>query len=175
MVEIIPKQIREVAREQKLIFYVLIGLAVLLLLTYLVLGLFQGRSERYLQSLKDEALAERTPEIVVLENEVADYKQKIDSFSPFLESHILNSKLFEFLEDKAHPRIYFPEISIDSVSPKVGLTGRADSFLSLGQQLIIFSEDPMVKNVSLSTLSLNRAGGVNFHISLSMDEEILRY
>jgi Tfp pilus assembly protein PilN len=175
MVEIIPKKVDETPSWQKILFYVLVLVAVLLIITYFVLFYLQNQAEVTLSSLEARLQEVRDPEVSKMEAKVISYKKKVDDFAPFLNTHIMNSNFFNFLERNAHPQVVFKDLSLNADIGRVTLSGKTDNFLSLGQQLAVLDESPMVKNLVLSHVSLNDKGGVDFNLNLLLDENIFRY
>ncbi|XOB40282.1 MAG: hypothetical protein ACKKMR_03165 [Candidatus Nealsonbacteria bacterium] len=175
MVEIIPRPIKKIVRWEEILFYFLVFLIMAVIVIYFVLGSLQERAQSKLQDLEEGLSQGRTPQMTALEQEALYYKVKIDEFSPFLEKHTLSSKFFDFLESRTHPKIFFFQINLNPGNSKVLLSGLADSFLSLGQQLLILSKDPMVESINLSNVSLGETGGIEFAFDMVLAEEVFRY
>ncbi|MCP6719499.1 MAG: hypothetical protein KJI71_04725 [Patescibacteria group bacterium] len=175
MVEVIPKPVKKTPSWQIILFYFSIALVIILIFAYLALGSLQGDLEEGLQTLKDRLSEDETSQRIDLEKEVLGYKTKIDDTLPLLQQHVLSSKFFDFLESRTHPKTFFSKISLSPGRSKVTLSGLTDSFLALGQQLLILNEDPLVKNSKLIKVSLFEEGGVEFEISILLDETLFRY
>ncbi len=175
MVEIIPKKTDETPSWQKILFYALILIAVLLVATYFILFYLHNKAEVTLNDLEARLQEIRDPEVSKMEEEVISYKKKIDNFAPLLDSHIINSNFFNFLEDNTHPKVAFADLILSTDTGLATLSGKTDNFLSLGQQLAIFDDNPMVKNLVLSHISLNDKGGVDFHLNMMMNQDIFKY
>lgn len=175
MVEIIPKPVKEIPRWQKILFYSSIVFTALLILALFILGSIQRDSQYYIQSLEEKLSEGKTPQRMALEKQVLDYKAKIDNFSPYMAQHVISSNLFEFLESKTHPRVFFSEISSRPRDSKVILSGLTDSFLSLGQQVLILNEEPSVESLELKNVSLSVGGGIGFSLEILLNVEIFRY
>ncbi len=175
MVEIIPKKTDETPSWQKILFYGLVLIAVLLIITYFVLFYLQNKAEGTLSDLEARLQEVREPEVSRMEAEIISDKKKIDDFAPFLESHVLTSNFFNFLEKNTHPKVVFADLNISINIARVTLSGKTDNFLSLGQQLAIFDDNPMVDNLVLSHISLNDKGGVDFHLNMLLNQNIFKY
>ncbi len=175
MIEIIPKPIEKAPILQRILLYFSIGLAVALIIANFLLGSAQKDAEFYYKTLEEQLKRGRTPERVALEKEVLEYKAKIENITPFLEQHIVSSKFFEILENKTHPRIFFFEIKLNAREQIVALSGLVDSFQTLGQQLSILEEEPLIKEAVLTNIILTERGGIEFTLDLFLKSGTLRY
>lgn len=175
MVEIIPKPIRKVPVWQMALFYFSVFLLIATIVSYFVLSLQERGTESRLQELERILVESKTSEMIALEKEILTYRRKINAFAPLLAEHILNSKFFDLIESRTHPRVYFSQVNISSREVKVVLAGKTDSFLTLGQQLLIFEEEPLIEEVYLSQVSIDKEGDINFGLSFVFNPEVFRY
>jgi len=175
MVNLIPKRVKKISKNQKILLYFLVFSVISLTTSYVFLISLEKRAQANLEDLEQQIFAQKTTELASLESTIKSYKKEVDEFAPYLNSHILITKFFDFLEGNTHPRVYFNQMGLMSSSASVSLSGRADSFLSLGQQLMIFNENSIVKNVSLSNISLSEEGSIVFNVGLSLDSSLFKY
>ena len=173
MVEIIPRKAAPLPLWQKILFYSLIVLLLGTIVSYFVLDHFQKKSLETLQNLEEAIAKEKTPEKTALGKAISDYQKKINNFSVLLSRHPKSSKFFGFLEKTSHPQVLFSKVNLN---PKEGLatvSGQAETFSVLGQQLQILKSDPSdtLKNASLSKISLGERGEIEFILILSFDPE----
>lgn len=175
MVEIIPKSFEEIPSWQRILLYSLVFLLIAVIVSLFLLTNFQKESESYLKTLKERLLEEGAPKVAELEEEILDYKKKIEDFSSLFENHILNTKFFDFIENKVHPQVFFSEINLDSKNSSLNLNGVTDSFLSLGQQISVFRKEELIKELVLSNISISEKGGIEFNLTISFEEELFRY
>jgi hypothetical protein len=175
MVEIIPKSFEEIPAWQRILLYFLIFLLIAIIIIYFLLGNFQKESEAYFKNLEKRLSEEKAPQIAELREENLDYKKRIEDFSLLFENHVLNKQFFEFIEAKSHPKVFFSEVNLNSQNLQASLFGLTDSFLSLGQQVLIFREDELVKDLILSNVSIGKTGGVEFDLELFFKEELFNH
>ncbi len=175
MVEIIPKSFEEIPSWQRNLLYFLIFLLIAIIVGFFVLRNLKEKSEKDLDALEERLSQEGVFRVVDLEKEIFDYKRKLEDFSFLFENHILNTKFFDFMESKTHPQVFFSETNLKSKSSRVSLYGLADSFLSLGQQISIFKQEELVKDVILSDVSISKKGGIEFNLDILFKEELFRY
>ena len=175
MVEIIPRPVKKADKWQKILFYLLIFLTVVLTGVYFLLASLGKSSEIYAEELEVKLTQGRTAERIALEEENFDYKKKIEAVAPFLETHVLSSKFFEFLENNTHPRIFFSRINLNIEEAKVIFFGKTDSFSTLEQQLSAFNKNSLVESLLLTKASLNKEGGIDFDLEVFLNATIFKY
>lgn len=175
MVNLIPKPAKKITKNQKILLYFLVFLVISLTVAYVLLISMKKEANARITELENQIEAQKTEDFAEIEETVKEYKSRVDEFTPFLEGHNILTKFFEFIEDNTHPRVYFSQLSLTANSSSVNLAGEADSFLSLGQQLIIFNKNDLVDGVSLSNISLSDQGGVLFSLRLILDNSLFRY
>lgn len=178
MVEIIPKPKEEVSIWTKILFYFSLIILLGTIVVFFVLSNLQKKSENYIQNLEKKILSLRTKEIISLERELQTKKQKIEDFSQILSKHILVSKFFTLLEENTHPKISFSKMDLDLLNKKVSLSGLAEDFTVLNQQIQIFEK--ITTKVDLTQLSFlkeetKKEGKIGFSLDLYFDEKIFKY
>ncbi len=174
MVEIIPRKAAPLSFRLKILFYVLVGLLVGAVLIFFVLRHLQGKSLAKLSDLEGEISKEKTFERLIEEEEILNYQKKIKDFGLLLERHSLSSKFFDFLERVTHPRIWISQISLGPGEEVASLTGQAESFTALGQQIQILKSQTLVKEANLTKISLGKKGEVEFILNLSFDSAFFK-
>ena len=172
--EIIPKKTPQIPQWLNYSFYLSLLLLIIVIIAIFVLNSSINNSRKVLTELDNAIKAERTQERIVLEAEVQTYVKKIGDFSGIVDQHLNNSKVFLFLQNNCHPQVWFSQLSLDSRESKVSLSGSTRSFESLGQQILIFKEKEVVENVNLEKVSINKDGGIDFGLSLSLNPNIFK-
>jgi len=174
MVEIIPKPVSKPSSWFNSLFYFSVVLLFIAILSIFLLNQFQKKAVLTLKNLEVLLTQIKTQERINLEKELIGYQKKIEDFSFLLQGHSLDSKLFGFLENITHPKVYFSSLNFNSDEKKVILNGETESFQTLGQQLLIFKAEPLVKEVNLSKISIGREGKIDFAFSFSFSPEIFK-
>lgn len=172
-IEIIPKPLKKVSVWFNILFYISIGLLISAILSYFLLDYFQRNTNQVLKEIEASLLVSRTPEEQELERSIVQYQRKIDDFVLIFNRHQTNSNSFTFLEEITHPNVVFSQF--DLTKPSLSLSGTAENFVVLGQQLSIFQENPKILKTNLSTISLGKEGGVGFTFTLSLSPEIFEF
>lgn len=172
MVELIPKK-REIQLPHWLdvLFYVAIGIFIFSILGWFIITRIEDAAQKDLQVAKEKISREHSPERQAMKAEVLLYKKKIEDFAALLDTHYQTSKFLQHLEGRVHPKVWFSEIALDVEKFTVKLVGNADSFQTVGQQIMIFEGDKLLKNVNLSSLSSGKEG-IQFSLDFSFDKAI---
>ncbi len=108
------------------------------------------------------------------EGEVFPIKQKIDDFNELLLGHKKPLKIFEFLERICLPNVWFSTFNFTFEKGELTIFGQADSFVTIEQQVLILKQEPLVKDLNLSGLSMSEEGGINFTLLLTFDSQIFK-
>jgi uncharacterized protein YneF (UPF0154 family) len=174
VVEIIPRKAAPLPFWLKILFYVLVILLVGAILTFFILGHLQKKTLTELQNLEEEISQEKTPQKLSQEEEILSYQKKIKDFGLLAKSHFLPSKFFDFLERRSHPRIWISQISLAPGQAQVSLTGQAESFTALGQQIQILKRENLLKEINLTKISLGKKGEIEFTLDLSFDQKFFK-
>ncbi len=169
MVEIIPKETPPIPKWLNILFYFALALLIFSIVSYFILGSSLRNAQKNLVDLKNTLAGEETPEKIALEKEVLNYDKKVKDFSRLIVQHLTSSKIFVFIEKTCHPKVWFSRFSLDPRSGQATFSGKAQSFESLGQQLLILKDESLVKSLGLKKVSIGKEGEINFELSLSLD------
>ena len=165
-IEIIPKPPKKVPFRLNILSYISIGLLVSTILSYFLLDYFQKNVNQDLEEITASFLVPRTPQEQELEGSIVQYQRKINDFVLIFNRHQTNSSFFTFLEEITHPNVIFSQF--DLTKPSVSLSGTAENFVVLGQQLLIFQNNSKILKTNLSTISLGEEGRIGFTFNLTL-------
>jgi hypothetical protein len=147
----------------------------------LILGLggsyfyFEQGSRKLTRQIEEKEMAiVKTPEEIILEESVLSKERKINAFAGLLSGHNKVANVFAFLESVCHPQVWFSDFNFSSGQNSVTVKGKAASFVVLGQQISILKNEQILKNVTLSDLSMSEEGGITFSIQLTLDPQIYK-
>jgi hypothetical protein len=167
-IEIIPKPPVKAPSWQNILFYFSIALLITSVFSYFGLDYLLKKNKIVYQELEEALAREKTAEETALENRVFGYQKRINDFSKLINKHLYASKVFPLLESVCHPKVWFSDFDFSLKDYMVVVSGEAESFSALGQQLMIFEKEPLIKETNLSQLSLGAEGGITFTINLSL-------
>jgi len=172
MVEIIPKQIRKTPLWQDILFYSSLIILILSVVIYFMLGNFLKNSSQTRDLLKNEAERKKTEEEQKLEDMVIGYQRKIEEFSKLIENYQQTSNIFDFLQKFSHPKVWFSKLEVSRGENQLLLGGSTENFEVLGQQFLIFKNNPLIKNISLANISITKDGKIEFNLRLRLDPQL---
>lgn len=173
-IEIIPKEAAKLPLWQNILLYISIALVLACISSYFVLTYFIKKSDLIFQDLEKALTEARTPQQIALEEEILDYQEKIEDFSSLLLNHKKSSNFFDFLEEIIHPKVFFSEASLNIMGNQVELTGQAESFRVLGEQLLIFRNAKFIKNLSLPEVRIGKEGKIEFNFNISLNPNLFK-
>jgi hypothetical protein len=96
-------------------------------------------------------------------------RQKLDDFSKILADRKISTGFFNKLESAVLPEVYFSDCELDLDKMTAGLSGHADNFQALGQQIMLFENSKNnIKKVNLGKVDINKEGGIDFDVSFEV-------
>ena len=164
MAEIIPKELPKLPGWLNILFYVLIFLFIVSIAAFFILNNSLNNSFKNLEDLESIVIENRTPEDASLEAEILSYKEKIQDFKFISEGHKANTKSFTFLEEVAHPFVWFSSYELFAKESKLLLSGKSKDFESIGQQLLVLGEKEELNDFKLTSASVNKEGQIDFDL-----------
>ena len=174
MIEIIPKPKISIPLWLSILFYSSIVTVILLITGFFVINSFEKKAADTLSTIENLLSQSRTIEEAALEKRVFSYRDKINDFAILVDQRKDAVKFFDLIEKITHPKVWFSNTSVDIKSSKVILAGQADSFPTVGQQIMIFKNEPMIKKTNLDSLHFDRGGMVGFSVSFSLDPKVFK-
>jgi hypothetical protein len=173
-IEIIPKAQVKKPLAINYLYYFALALLISSFFIWFILNQMIKSSNVALEKI-EKSLADEKATKKALEDEVLNYKDKINDFSFIFSSHKMNTKFFNFLESITHPKVFFSDFTFNPAKGKVSFSGKTDSFESLGQQILILKEQKNIKELVLSKVGLGKEGGIEFSIDFSFDPEVVAF
>lgn len=137
---------------------------------------YQGVLENDLQILTgDLDKIKKEFELVSLED-FSKIAVSIETAKTILAGHKAVSRVFDFFEKNTLPEVRFLNFNYElGEQPSLGLSGEAEGFLVLAQQVLILRKNEFLKNISLSNLSLKKGGLVGFTLTMILDPKFIKY
>jgi hypothetical protein len=109
-----------------------------------------------------------------LEATLLNTADKMKDFSKVLSEHKYTSKFFEFLKKYSHPKVQFFSLELNNKNRRVDLSGKAESFHSLGEQILIFRRNKDIQKLRVHNIYLDRDGKVNFSLTFSFSKDLIK-
>jgi hypothetical protein len=175
MVELIPKKIqRRTLPLHNIFFYIALAVLALVTTAFALLMYFEGRDSALFQDLENQILQIGTKEEKQTEKEIFATKKKIDSFSKLIDIHKKPSSIFLLLEETVHPQIWLTGFDFNIESNILKISGEADNFRILAEQVNILKDRSEILGISLSDIAISETGNAGFSLSLTLDPKIFK-
>lgn len=173
-IEIIPRPVKKIPPWQNILFYFSVALLLVSVSSYFGLNYFLEKSERELKDLEETLAEEKISEEIALEERVFNYQKKIRDFSTLIDRHFYPSKLFDFFQGLCHPKVWFSKFNLNFKEYALVVSGQAENFSVLGQQLLIFRQEDRILEVNLPKINIGKQGKVDFTFNFSLDPKIFK-
>lgn len=173
--EIIPKTTTEKKpKGEKFLTNFIILILILTIIASFSVIFIENSYQKKIKELNEKISQTQSEEYKSLEKELKNYNKKINLFQELINKHFLVSKIFPFLEERTHQKVFFQNFELVSGENKINLNGQTDNFLTLHQQILIFQNEPEIKETKLTNVSIGKEGRVDFELSLIFNSEILK-
>lgn len=158
------------------VFYLMLAGFVLVIFLYGIFYFKVSIVTRATAVIEEKISAYGTEEQKQHEQQVFDYKKKIDDFVVLLGAHKMSSNIFNFLEAKTLPNIVFSDFTMSETRNEIRLLGEADTMATLSQQFTILeSATDYIKNISVLNSQIAPSGRIAFVFNISLDPGIFAY
>jgi Tfp pilus assembly protein PilN len=112
------------------------------------------------------------------EQNLAQIYSQFVNIQTLLKNHLQPSKLFTFWENTIHPKVYYTSFTLSIPERGLSISGVAQDFKSVIEQMEIYRLRPEVKNVEIGKIGLDEnkdgKGGTTFVLNLILKDEIFR-
>ncbi len=171
LIKIIPKEKPETPKSVKVSFIVSVVLLIILISFGVTFKVINSKMEKEKVKLGRELA---TFEAKKWERDLMLKAEKINSFSFLLARHTIASNFFDFLKKFCHKEVQFSGMNLNLSEHMVQLTGLADNYTALSQQILIFRKAKEIQGLKISDVNLDREGKVNFNISLVFSPNLIK-
>lgn len=170
LVRIIPKERPEEPEYVKIAFIVslIIFFVVTIAGIVLLLSLNKMKTEKVALGRKLATFEEKK-----LERDLQLKAEKINTFSSVFKSHLVPTRFLDFLKKFCHEKVQFIGMNLSLDDGYVELSGLADNYLALSQQILIFKKAEYVNALRVSDVNLTQGGKVSFHIYLNFSKSLI--
>jgi hypothetical protein len=138
------------------------------------LGNFVKNSSSVLKELESRLSKGNTEEQQKLEDRVLGYQKKIKDFSELIKNYKQTAGIFDFIRDNSHPKVWFYKIDFSLLGARTLISGEAEDFQAIEQQLLIFRKSPLIKSVNISNVLTGKEGKIDFTFIVLFKEDILK-
>lgn len=169
--EIIPKEFRKSSKGSNTLLYFSLALLFFSIASFFVFGHFVRGFEKEHEVL-EQAMTEKNEKIRPIEGKILSYQRKIDDFSFLIARRLESSKFFIAFEKIVHPQVWFSEFSLNLKEKRVILSGQAQNFEVLWQQLYIIRNEDWIKDADLGTISIGEEGKIDFSLFFTLNPKL---
>ncbi len=164
------------SRWPSVMLYLAIFLLAIVFLIYIVLALKVNIDTKKINDLDIKALLYNTPEQKKVEAKVLAYKKKIDDVSQIINNHKISLNIFNFIEKKTLPSVWFSNLSILEAKNNINLGGESDNMATLSNQIKVLEESKdYVIAISVLNSQITEQGKIKFTLSLTLNPKIFSY
>jgi len=115
---------------------------------------------------KEAKAREVNQEIAAREAELRPMKAKIEQYAKLIASHKSPLDIFSFLEDSCLPEVYFYNIVLNTEKRSADLSGHAENFGTLEQQIAYLRSQPEVAKLDINSVILDIDEEVDFKFNI---------
>ncbi|MCX6721879.1 MAG: hypothetical protein NTY04_01680 [Candidatus Staskawiczbacteria bacterium] len=157
------------------ILYFVISLLVSTLLCYFIFSAKNNQQRKEIQNVIASIAMQGTAKQKQQEQDVINYRNKINDFSNLLKNHEFASNAFAFIEKQTMPNVWFKQINLDEGNATIQLSGEANSMDTFSRQVAIFESNKYIKNLGTLNSSLGGSAKVDFNIYIGLDRSVFGY
>ncbi len=157
------------------IFYFALALLIAIVLCYFIFGYQISLANQKINAVDQKLLVYATSEQKASEQEVFDYKKKIDDFTNIIANHKISSNVFSFMEKDTLPGVWFSTFNVSEVSGEISLQGEASTMEVLSNQVKIFEADKQnIKSINILSSQATLQGTTKFTLDISLTPDVFK-
>ncbi len=166
-------------KETKLVdiaFYVAAFLLIVAIFCYCIFAIKIYFQNQKIAGVNAQIAMYGTKEQKATEQQVADYKKKVDDFATLLNNHKLTSNVFAFIEQHTQPNVWFSNFDMSTSINEIRLSGEAESMDDLSRQSqALENEKDYVRNIGVLNSQIGLNGKISFVLDMFVNTKIFSY
>jgi Tfp pilus assembly protein PilN len=104
---------------------------------------------------------------------IAFYSQ-LSNLKVLLNNHVFGSNVLKFLEDNSLKSVVYISADVDARLKGIKLSGVVPSYEALAQQIEVFRQSPLVKEVSFKKAQQNEQKEIGFDLEISLADNFFK-
>ncbi len=96
---------------------------------------------------------EDTQEIKKDSKKMNDFVDLIKNVKSLINNHIVSTRIFDFFEENTLKNVYYENLNFTSENSSLSLTGKADSYKTAAEQLLLLQNNKYVRSVEMYSLT----------------------
>lgn len=161
-------------KEAKWPLVAVILLAVLVLAGWLVLGYYKKSLENQIGAMDSKIVGLQSNENKDSAQKIKQLQQDLKMAGPLLNEHIFSSSALQFLQESTLPQVRYTDFNLKIDGAVMSVSGEAQTYNVLAKQIAIFNGNKMITNVTVDKVALSQAGGVSFHLTISLNPSLFK-
>ena len=158
------------------VFYVFFALLILAIFSYGVFWIKAYMVNQEIAAIDKKIAVYGSADQKSHEQQVFDYKKKIDDFATLLASHKMSSNIFGFIESTAQPNVWFSGFTMSQTTNEIRLAGEAQDMATLSKQFAVFENSKdQVNSITVLNSQVAPSGRVDFVLNISLNPDIFNY
>ncbi|OGY98315.1 MAG: hypothetical protein A2681_01315 [Candidatus Liptonbacteria bacterium RIFCSPHIGHO2_01_FULL_56_18b] len=152
------------------------GLTLLFISTFTYFGLIYGYEPyltRRVQDLEAQIRAFSAQIPVESQTNIIRFYSQLANLNSLLRSHLKASPAFAFIENAAHPNVYFTKFDMNADNRGISLSGVARSVRDITEQVRAFQERPEVEQATFNNVNVGQSGLWQFDVTLVVRDVLL--
>ncbi len=175
MVQLLPREKIGISKKERILFYSSFILLLISISIYIFLVFTNSKLTKKIGGIEKSTEQIEKSDSFKSGNEVKELEKKMNSFSFILKKHSYPFQVFTMLENDTLPKVYFTKFDLNPGNLSLILNGSTNNFQTLGEQILIFKRDPLIKNVSLTSVRIMSLGMINFGFNISLSPQAIQY
>lgn len=166
-IEIIPKKKEEKVSSvgsvgryvgMEILFLAIVASVIFLILTW--------RTTQEVADIRADIEAKKSPEVLLLENELRDYRRRVLDFAYILEARKSPDPMLEVIERSIHPDVYLSSLQIDVNEKSIKTNGIAADITAFDQQVKLFNKEAMIVSSGIESFDRMDDGSISFPMNI---------
>ena len=125
-----------------------------------------------MSDLKQQIKVLESKENKEMQTKIIALEKTLKNTKTLLKSHIYSSQIFDWLEKLTLGQVQWTSFDLKAKTGQLSLKGQTANYNTLAKQILIFENDPEVKNIKTSGIALSQLGGVGFSMEIVLEPKI---
>lgn len=158
------------------IFYFSIALVIVTVFCYAMFSFKVYLQNQQIEEVNQKILEYASGKNRIDEQRIITYKRKLDDFAGIINNHRISSNIFNLMEAKTLPDVWFSGFNVSSVQGNINFSGTAKSMDALASQInLLENSKEFISKISLLSTQSGSSGTITFTLSVAFNPSIFNY
>lgn len=107
------------------------------------------------------------------QSELISFYSQLTNLDTILDHHVYASAVFDLLEARVQPNIFFTKLDLNTETGKMILGGSAKSVKDVTEQVKLLEDDPKIASVALGNVAVQSNGSWQFDMTVNFKDGVL--